>query len=70
MELGLFSMPVHPPSRDWRTVLREDREMIILADKLGYCEVWLGEHVASKGEPINHPLMLSLIHISEPTRPY
>ena len=57
MELGLFSMPVHPPSRDWRTVLREDREMIILADKLGYCEVWLGEHVASKGEPINHPLM-------------
>lgn len=65
MELGIFSMPVHHPSRDWQTVLREDREMIILADKLGYSEVWLGEHVASKGEPIIYPLMFLASVIGE-----
>ena len=65
MELGIFSMPVHPPGRDWRTVLREDRDMIVLADKLGYSEVWLGEHVASKGEPIIYPLMFLASVIGE-----
>jgi alkanesulfonate monooxygenase SsuD/methylene tetrahydromethanopterin reductase-like flavin-dependent oxidoreductase (luciferase family) len=65
MKLGIFAMPLHHPDRDWRTVLQEDREMIILADKLGYSEVWIGEHVASKGEPITYPLMFLASVIGE-----
>ncbi|MFT5173654.1 MAG: alkanesulfonate monooxygenase SsuD [Gammaproteobacteria bacterium] len=57
MDYGIFSMPLHHPSREWRTVLEEDREMMILADKLGYSEAWIGEHVASTAEPIVSPLM-------------
>jgi hypothetical protein len=34
MRLGYFTMPVHPMGRDWSQTLREDREAIILADKL------------------------------------
>ena len=65
MELGIFAMPLHHPNRDWQTVLQEDREMIIMADKLGYSEVWIGEHVASKGEPIIYPLMFLASVIGE-----
>ena len=36
MRLGYFTMPVHPMERDWSQTLREDREAIILADKLRY----------------------------------
>lgn len=57
MDFGIFSMPLHHPSRDWRTVLEEDREMVILADQLGYSEAWIGEHTASTSEPITNPLM-------------
>ena len=35
MNLGFFTMPIHPLDKDWRTSLREDREAFILADKLG-----------------------------------
>lgn len=65
MKLGVFAMPLHHPERDWQTVLQEDREMIILADRLGYSEVWIGEHVASKGEPIIYPLMFLASVIGE-----
>ena len=42
MKLGTFMMPLHPPTREpWQTY-QEDREAIILADKLGYAEA-LGE---------------------------
>ena len=44
MELGLFMMPLHHPQRDYQTVLAEDREAVILADQLGFGEVWIGEH--------------------------
>ena len=35
MRLGYFTMPVHPMHRNWAETLKEDREAIILADKLG-----------------------------------
>ena len=35
MKLGTFMMPLHPPGRKaWETLI-EDREAILLADKLG-----------------------------------
>jgi len=56
MKLGLFMMPLHDPNRDYLTVLKEDREAILLADRLGYDEAWVGEHYSCKTEPIADPL--------------
>jgi alkanesulfonate monooxygenase SsuD/methylene tetrahydromethanopterin reductase-like flavin-dependent oxidoreductase (luciferase family) len=56
MQLGLFMMPLHDPDRDYTAVLKQDREAILLADRLGYDEAWVGEHYACKTEPIADPL--------------
>jgi alkanesulfonate monooxygenase SsuD/methylene tetrahydromethanopterin reductase-like flavin-dependent oxidoreductase (luciferase family) len=56
MRLGLFMMPLHDPSRDYLAVLKEDREAILLADRLGYDEAWVGEHYSCATEPIANPL--------------
>jgi hypothetical protein len=42
MKLGTFMMPLHPPSRIASETLLEDREAIILADRLGYSEAYVG----------------------------
>ena len=42
MKIGFFTMPVHRLDRDYTEVLQEDREAIILADKLGYSEAYVG----------------------------
>ncbi|HEX9462297.1 MAG TPA: LLM class flavin-dependent oxidoreductase [Alphaproteobacteria bacterium] len=52
MELGFFTMPLHPPERNYVQTLKEDREAIILADKLGYTEAFVGEHVTDLAETI------------------
>ncbi len=57
MRLGLFAMPLHHPARDTAAVIAEDREAVIVADRLGYDEAWIGEHFTSKAEPIVSPLM-------------
>ena len=57
MRLGMFMQPVHDPARDLTEILEEDREAIILADKLGFEEVWVGEHAAATSEPIPAPLV-------------
>lgn len=57
MKLGMFMMPLHPPQRNpWET-LAEDREAILLADRLGYCEALVGEHVTDLAENITSCLM-------------
>src|SRR5580704_1406191 len=57
MQLGYFTMPLHPPERDYTQTLKEDREAIILADKLGYAEAFVGEHVTDKAETITSCLV-------------
>ena len=52
MKLGFFTMPLHPPSRNYTEVLKEDREAFILADQLGYEEGFVGEHVTDLAEPV------------------
>jgi alkanesulfonate monooxygenase SsuD/methylene tetrahydromethanopterin reductase-like flavin-dependent oxidoreductase (luciferase family) len=52
MELGFFTMPLHPPERNYTEVLKEDREAVLLADRLGYVEAFIGEHVTDKAETI------------------
>lgn len=52
MQLGFFTMPVHPLDKDWRQTLREDREAFVLADELGFTEAYCGEHATDQAENI------------------
>ena len=64
MRLGYFTMPVHPMGRDWSQTLREDREAIILADKLGFHDAFMGEHLTDACENITNSMlfMATLVH--------
>jgi alkanesulfonate monooxygenase SsuD/methylene tetrahydromethanopterin reductase-like flavin-dependent oxidoreductase (luciferase family) len=50
-------MPLHPPGRRPAETLAEDREAILLADRLGYCEAYVGEHVTDLAENVTSCLM-------------
>ncbi len=52
MQLGFFTMPIHPLDKDWRQSLREDQAAFILADELGFAEAYVGEHVTDQAENI------------------
>ena len=64
MRLGTFMMPLHPPGRRPAETLAEDREAILLADRLGFCEAYVGEHVTDLAENVTSCLMFlaSLAH--------
>ena len=64
MKIGTFMMPLHPPGRVATDTLAEDREAILLADRLGYCEAFVGEHVTDLSENVTSCLMFlaSLAH--------
>ena len=57
MKLGFFTMPVHPPGRNYVETLKEDREAFILADRLGYTEGYCGEHLTDAVENIPNSLL-------------
>jgi alkanesulfonate monooxygenase SsuD/methylene tetrahydromethanopterin reductase-like flavin-dependent oxidoreductase (luciferase family) len=57
MHLGLFMMPLHPPERPMDETLAEDTEKALLADRLGFHELWVGEHFSASSEPIANPMM-------------
>lgn len=67
MKLSYFMMPVHHRDKEYQTSLAEDIEAIVLADRLGFEEAWVGEHHGSSVEPITSPLlfMASLIPQTE-----
>ena len=52
MKLGYFTMPIHPVERNYTQTLKEDREAVLLADRLGYCEAYIGEHITDSCETI------------------
>ena len=52
LKLGFFIQPVHPLFRSYADVLREDRAAVVLADRLGYREAFIGEHLADSAETI------------------
>jgi len=64
MRLGTFMMPLHPPKRQPYETYVEDREAILLADKLGYAEALVGEHVTDLAENVTSCAMFlaSLAH--------
>ena len=57
MRLGYFTMPVHPLGRDWSQTLREDREAIILADRLGFHDAFVGEHLTDACENVTNSML-------------
>ena len=57
MRLGYFAMPLHPLGRDWSETLEEDRQAVILADKLGFHDAFIGEHLTDKHENITNSLL-------------
>ena len=57
MKLGYFTMPLHPVGRDWRQTLEEDREAVLLAEKLGFEEAFIGEHLTDLAETITSCLI-------------
>ena len=62
--LGFFIQPVHPPSRPYADVLREDRDAVVLADRLGYREAFIGEHLVDSAETITSCLMF-IAHLAD-----
>jgi alkanesulfonate monooxygenase SsuD/methylene tetrahydromethanopterin reductase-like flavin-dependent oxidoreductase (luciferase family) len=63
--LGMFMMPLHPARKDVGLSYEEDRQLVILADKLNYTEAWMGEHYSSTAEPVTSPLIFNASLISE-----
>src|SRR6185436_20074266 len=45
------------PARDYGAILEEDQEAIVLADRLGFTEAYVGEHFSSWSERITSPLI-------------
>ncbi len=55
MQLGYFTMPLHPPGSDLTETLDDDLDQIVTLDRLGYSEAWIGEHYAAPWENISAP---------------
>jgi alkanesulfonate monooxygenase SsuD/methylene tetrahydromethanopterin reductase-like flavin-dependent oxidoreductase (luciferase family) len=60
----MFMMPLHPPGKSFPLSLAEDREAILLADRLGYEEAFVGEHSTDIAETVTSCTMFlaSLAH--------
>ena len=67
MKLGFFTMPMHPPGRNYTQTLKEDRAAFLLADELGFTEALIGEHVADICESIPSSLafIASIAHATK-----
>src|SRR5216117_4256622 len=65
MQLGYFTMPLHPPHRDPAQTLQEDREAIVLADRLGFHDAFVGEHLTDRCENVTSGLIFLATLIGE-----
>jgi len=65
MRLGVFMMPLHPPHRDPAQTLQEDREAIILADRLGFYDAFVGEHLTDQCENVTNSFIFLATLINE-----
>lgn len=57
MKLGFFTMPIHPLGRSLTEVYKEDRELALIADRLGFVEGYFGEHITDAAETITSSLI-------------
>jgi alkanesulfonate monooxygenase SsuD/methylene tetrahydromethanopterin reductase-like flavin-dependent oxidoreductase (luciferase family) len=58
MQFGLFMMPLHPPHRAFADAYDRDIDQIVLADRLGLREAWIGEHLTERWEIAPAPDLL------------
>jgi len=58
MQFGLFMMPLHPPHRAFADGYDRDVAQIVAADRLGFQEVWVGEHLTERWENAPAPDLL------------
>ena len=58
MELGLFTMPLHPPGSNPAQTMDDDLEQLVTLDRLGYKEAWIGEHFTAEWENVPAPDLL------------
>jgi alkanesulfonate monooxygenase SsuD/methylene tetrahydromethanopterin reductase-like flavin-dependent oxidoreductase (luciferase family) len=58
-------MPLHPLERNCTETLQEDREAIILADRLGFHDAFVGEHLADKAENVPSSMIFLASLISD-----
>jgi alkanesulfonate monooxygenase SsuD/methylene tetrahydromethanopterin reductase-like flavin-dependent oxidoreductase (luciferase family) len=67
MPLGYFTMPLHPAHRAPSQTLQENREAVILADKLGFYDAFVGEHLTEKSENVTNSFIFlaTLVHATE-----
>ena len=59
LRLGMFMMPLHPAGRPMHEYLAEDTEKALLLEKLGYDELFIGEHYSAATEPYPAPLQFA-----------
>jgi alkanesulfonate monooxygenase SsuD/methylene tetrahydromethanopterin reductase-like flavin-dependent oxidoreductase (luciferase family) len=55
IQVGMFIMPVHDPSKPLAQCYDEDLELIVRCEESGLQEVWIGEHHSSMVENIVSP---------------
>jgi len=58
-------MPLHPPQRDPLLTLQEDREAVILADKFGFHDAFVGEHLTDRCENVTNSFIFLATLIGE-----
>ena len=58
MHFGLFMMPLHPPHRALAEGYARDVDQLVLADRLGFHEAWVGEHLTERWENAPAPDLL------------
>jgi alkanesulfonate monooxygenase SsuD/methylene tetrahydromethanopterin reductase-like flavin-dependent oxidoreductase (luciferase family) len=58
VNFGLFMMPLHPPHRAIADAYQRDIDQIVLADRLGFLEAWVGEHLTERWENAPAPDLL------------
>ena len=55
MELGYFTMPLHPPGSNFTQTFQDDLDQMVVLDQLGFKEAWIGEHFTAEWENIPAP---------------
>ena len=55
MQVGYFTMPLHPPGSDPAVTMEADLVQMETLDRLGYREAWIGEHFTTVWENIPAP---------------
>ena len=68
MKYSTFMMPLLRPGRNIAATLQEDREAVILANRLGFSEAYVGEHVTDAAEIVTSSMIFLASLIAETTQ--